>query len=87
MWPLVHELLFRALTYSESIFNEIIMIILNVGIGYDLCGLDCQKKKKKIYMYFKMSFSFFGSFGVWGVTQDVEMEEHSLKRKIYSREF
>ena len=23
------------------------MIILNVGIWYDLCGLDCQKKKKK----------------------------------------
>ena len=23
------------------------MIILDVGIGYDLCGLDCQKKKKK----------------------------------------
>jgi len=37
--------LLRALTYSESIFNGIIMIILDVGIGYDLCGLDCQKKK------------------------------------------
>ena len=35
----------RVLTYSESIFNGIIMIILDVGIGYDLCGLDCQKKK------------------------------------------
>ena len=23
------------------------MIILDVGIGYDLCELDCQKKKKK----------------------------------------
>ena len=23
------------------------MIILNIGIGYDLCELDCQKKKKK----------------------------------------
>ena len=23
------------------------MIILNVGIWYDLCGLDCQKKGKK----------------------------------------
>ena len=23
------------------------MIILDVDIGYDLCGLDCQKKKKK----------------------------------------
>ena len=37
----------RALIYSESIFNGIIMIILDVGIGYDLCGSDCQKKKKK----------------------------------------
>ena len=35
----------RALTYSESVFNEIIIIILDVGIGYDLCGFDCQKKK------------------------------------------
>ena len=23
------------------------MIILDVGIGYDLCGLDCQKGEKK----------------------------------------
>ena len=23
------------------------MIILDVGIGYNLCGLDCQKGKKK----------------------------------------
>ena len=23
------------------------MIIFDIGIGYDLCGLDCQKKKKK----------------------------------------
>ena len=23
------------------------MIILDVGIGYDLCGLDCQNGKKK----------------------------------------
>ena len=38
----------RALTYSECIFNGIIMIILDVGIGYDLCGLNCQKKKKSI---------------------------------------
>ena len=58
------------------------MTILNIGIGYDLCELDCQKKKKKkIYRYFKMSFSCFGSFRVWGVTQDVEVEEHSLKRE------
>ena len=36
----------RVLTYFESIFNVIIMIILDIGIGYDLCGLDCQKKIK-----------------------------------------
>ena len=41
------------------------MIILNVGIEYDLCGFDCQKKK--FYKYFEMPFSCFGSFGVWGV--------------------
>ena len=44
------------------------MLILDVGIRYDLCGLDCQKKKKKIYRYFEMSFSYFGPFRVWGVT-------------------
>ena len=44
-WSL--KLLLRVLTYSESIFNRIIMIILDVGIGYDLCGLDCQRKEKK----------------------------------------
>ena len=37
----------RALTYFESIFNGIIMIILDVGTWYDSCGLDCQKGKKK----------------------------------------
>ena len=37
----------RALTYSESIFNETIMIILNIVTVYDLCGLDGQKGKKK----------------------------------------
>ena len=37
----------RVLTYSESIFNGIIMIILDVDIGYDLCGLDYLNKKKK----------------------------------------
>ena len=43
------------------------MIILDVGIGYDLCGLDCEKKKK-IYKYFEMSFSCLGPFAVWVVT-------------------
>ena len=52
------------MTYFESKFNGIIMIILNVGIEYDLCGFDCQKK---IYKYFELSFSCFGSFRVWGV--------------------
>ena len=37
----------RTLIYSESIFNGIIIIILDVGIGYNLCELDYQKKKKK----------------------------------------
>ena len=63
-------MLFRsALTNSESIFNGIIMIILDVGIGYDLCGLDFKKKKN--YKYFEMSFSCFGLFGVWGMTSHV----------------
>ena len=45
------------------------MIILDIGTGYDLCGLDSQKgEKKKIYRYFEMSFSCFGPFRVWSVT-------------------
>ena len=35
----------RTLTYFESIFNGIIMIILDVGTWYDLCRLNCQKEK------------------------------------------
>ena len=56
----------KALTYLENIFNGIIMIILDVSIGYDLCRLDC--KKKKIYKYFEISFSYFRSFEIWDVT-------------------
>ena len=36
-----------ALTYFESIFNGIIMIIIDVGTWYYFCGFDCQKGKKK----------------------------------------
>ena len=39
--------MFRALTYFESIFNGIIMIILDVGTWYDLYGLNCQKEKNQ----------------------------------------
>ena len=46
------------------------MLILDVGTEYDLCGLDCQKGK--IYKYFKMSFSCFGPFGIWGMTSVLE---------------
>ena len=57
------------MTYFESIFNGIIMIILDVGTWYDLCGLNCQKgKKKKNLQVLETSFSCFGPFGVWGVT-------------------
>ena len=37
----------KALTYFKSIFNGIIMIILDVGTWYDCCGLNCQKGRKK----------------------------------------
>ena len=36
----------RTLTYFESIFNEIIMIILDISTWYNFCGLDCQKGKR-----------------------------------------
>ena len=65
----------RVLTYSESIFNGIIMIILDIRTWYNFYELDCQKGKKekikikiKIYWYFEMSFSCFGPFGIWGMT-------------------
>ena len=35
----------RALTYFRSIFNEIIMIILDISTWYDLFGLYCSKGK------------------------------------------
>ena len=36
----------RALIYFESIFNEIIMIILDISTWYKFCGFDCQKGKR-----------------------------------------
>ena len=56
----------RALIYFESIFNEIIMIIFDVGTWYDFCGLNCQKGN--IYKHFETSFSCFVPFEVWSVT-------------------
>ena len=57
----------RALTYSESIFNGIIMIILDVGIRYDLCGLDCQKEGKKSTGTLRLFSHVLDplGFGVW----------------------
>ena len=37
----------HTLTYSESIFNGIIMIILDIRTWYNFYGLNCQKGKKK----------------------------------------
>ena len=59
-------LLLRVLTYSKSIFYEIIMIIIDDDIRYDY--VDRIVKRKKVYKYFEMYFSCFGPFGVWGVT-------------------
>ena len=57
------------MTYFENIFNEIIIIIFDVGTWYDFYGLDCQKGK--IYRYFETSFSCFGpfEFGAWQTRQ------------------
>ena len=43
------------------------MISFNVSTWYDLCGLNCQKRKISTGT-FEMSFSHFGPFWVWGVT-------------------
>ena len=59
----------RALTYSENTFNEINMIILDVGTGYDLCGLDCQKGQKYIGTLRCLSHALdplvFGAWQLW----------------------
>ena len=44
----------RTLTYFGSIFNKIIMKILDVGTWYELFGLNCQKEK--IYRYLWVVF-------------------------------
>ena len=36
----------RALNYFESIFDGIIMKILDVSTRYDLCGLECYNNNK-----------------------------------------
>ena len=66
----------KALTYSESIFNGIIMIILDIRTWYNFCGLDCQKgkekKKKKILQVLwdviSHAVDLFG-FGAWHKVQ------------------
>ena len=56
----------RTLTYFESIDNEIIIIILNVGTWYESFGLNCQKKEKSIgtFEMFSHALDLFG-FGAW----------------------
>ena len=60
-------LLHIALTYFKSIFNGIIMIILDVGTWYDFIWIELSKGTKSTGT-FEMSFSRFGPFRVWGVT-------------------
>ena len=60
-------LLHRALTYFGSIFNGIIMIILDVGIWYDFIWIELPKGTKSTGT-FEMLFSCFGPFWVWGMT-------------------
>ena len=66
-WSL--HLLHKTLTYFGSIFNGIIMIILDVGTCYDFIWIELSKGTKstgtfEIFFF----FSFFGPFWVWGVT-------------------
>ena len=68
----------RALTYFESIFNGIIMIILDVGTWYDLYGLNCQKgkkKKKKIYKYLRHLSHALDPLG-FGAWQAISLGHH-----------
>ena len=55
------------LTYFGSIFNGIIMIILDVGTWYDFIWIELSKGTKSTGT-FEMFFSCFGPFWVWGVT-------------------
>ena len=63
-------LLNKALTYFGSIFNGIIMIILDVGTGYDFIWIELSKRTKSIDT-FEMFFSRFGLFRVWSVTGNI----------------
>ena len=74
----------RALTYFESIFNGIIKIILDVGIGYDLCGLDCQKGK--IYRHLRCLSHALDplGFGVWHLPKVKSANERS-PRTLYNK--
>ena len=53
----------RTLTYFESIFNGIIIIIFYIGTWYVFLWIGLSKRKN-----FETSFSCFRPFGVWGVT-------------------
>ena len=44
------------------------MIILDVGIGYDLCGLDCRKKKKILQVHGDV---FLMLWTIWGFGRDI----------------
>ena len=70
----------RALTYSESIFNEIIMIILDVRIGYELCGLDCQRKEKKNKNLQVLWDVFLMFWTLWGLRRDTAKRTGRLSR-------
>ena len=56
---------YRGLTYFGSIFNEIIIYILDVGTRYGLFGLICQKGK--IYRYLWIVFLMLWTLWVWSV--------------------
>ena len=70
---------YRALTYFGSIFNEIIMNILDVGTWYGLFGLICQKGK--IYRYLWIVFLMLWTLCVWSVTKAHWTKYEKFKRK------
>ena len=59
----------RALTYSKSIFNGIIMIILDIRTWYNFCGLDCQKGKKEKNLQVLWDV-FLMLWTIWGLGRD-----------------
>ena len=77
----------RVLTYSQSIFNGIIMIILDIRTWYNFCGLGCQKGKKEKKSTGTLRCLSHASdllgFGVWHMWSPVVLHTSSYYKEKF----